>query len=113
MWIVAEQQVEILERLGKIERLHLVDVFGNQHVRHRRIALVKARVLLKCREDLPTPVTIAGVTSQPIHVEQALDGLRAVDVVALVELCNRQTDRQTLTLALSIHVEQIHGKKGN
>ena len=58
-------------------------------------------VLVEVLEDLPAPVSVLPVLSEPVQIKQALHRLRAKEVVSVCKLRRGQTDT---------HKKQSHRK---
>lgn len=87
--IVAEQQVEILERFAQEERLHHVTRSRVQHILHvanGRVSVLDARVRLERLEYGPAHVLVRGVAGQRVKVVQTLDELGSQQIVRVVRL---------------------------
>lgn len=76
--VIAEQQVQVLQRLAEKKGLHHVlgpDVGSVPDVADGRVAVRHLRVVLEALEDPPAPVLVGGVPGELVHVPQALDEL--------------------------------------
>lgn len=104
--IVAEQQVEVLQQLSKVERLHEIPRTRIKHALHvsdRRVSVPDPRVLLERLENGPAHVLVGGIARQRVEVVQTLDELRPEQVVGVIGL---DVDVR-LALAIQIEVDYL------
>ena len=84
--IIAEQQVEILQRFSHEETLHLVPITHIVRifdVVDGGVALGKAGVFLEGLEHLPAPVAVRLVACEAVEIDEALDCLRPQQVMCI------------------------------
>lgn len=87
--IVGEEQIEVLQRLGKPERGHLVAIAGISivlHVVDGGVTFLQLRVLLERLKYAPAPRTILLVAREPVEVEQTLHCLGPQQIVRIGRL---------------------------
>lgn len=104
------QQVEVLQRLGQPERLHLIDLRrrGIHHVVDSGVRDARGRVRLDGLEHVPAalgPVLLAGDAPED---EDGLDGLGAEEVSSVVGL--GEARGEALVVDLLAHGDLVRGR---
>ena len=102
IWIVTEQEEEVLECFCKVERLHVVlvaNMFSILNVTDGSVAVLNSSVLLERVKDLLAPLSVHFIARRTIQVHETFHCFRSLQVVVIRPL-NERTKKTFINKAL-------------